>query len=63
MKACLIEFHKKLGDYTEKGTPLFTIYCERIEDSAVAAEILSMCYSVSEIQPAQKHQLIKERLT
>ena len=58
-----IEFHKKLGDFVEKGTPLFTIYCDCIEDSAIAAEILSLCYLVAEIQPTQKHQLIKERLT
>ncbi len=58
-----IEFHKRLGDFTEKGAPLFTIHCQRIEDSAAAAETLSMCYSISEIQPVNKHQLIKERLT
>jgi pyrimidine-nucleoside phosphorylase len=58
-----IEFHKKLGDFAEMGAPLFTIYCDRIEDSAVAAEILSMCYSMEETPPLQKHQLIKERLT
>lgn len=58
-----IEFHKKLGDFTEKGAPLFTIHCNRIEDSAAAAETLSMCYTVSENQPLSKHILIKERLT
>lgn len=58
-----IEFHKKLGDFTEKGAPLFTIHCQRIEDSVAAAETLSLCTTISEIQPANKHLLIKERLT
>lgn len=58
-----IEFHKKIGDFIEKGAPLFTIYCNRIEDSAAAADTLSTCYLISENRPANKHQLIKERLT
>ncbi len=57
-----IEFHKKIGDPITKGDPIYTIFCDRLHESAEAAILLNESYLISQNPISEKPKLIRERL-